>query len=266
MRLHIVHQTEYNYEAPVDAALEQLRVTPVSASTQIVSSWECTIDNGKVEVQYTDHNENLLTLVSLEPGAVSLTIRCEGYIDTIDTNGVLGDHTGFIPLWFFLRSTELTEPGKCIDSLIGELDTDLVGIQKLHALSNLIGEKVRYETGTTTTKTTAEEAFELGCGVCQDHTHIFLGGARKLGFPARYVSGYLAMDDCVDQGAGHAWAEAYIEHLGWVGFDVSNGISPDERYVRVSTGLDAFEAAPITGAISGGANENLAVSVQVQQQ
>ncbi len=266
MRLYIVHETQYNYDTPIEAALEQLRVTPMTCASQTVNSWDCTIENGKVEVEYLDHNENLLSLVSVEPGTQSLTIRCEGYLETIDTNGILGEHTGYIPLWFFLRATELTKAGPHVDAMIRELNPDLIGIQKLHALSSLILEKVRYETGHTTSKTTAEEAFDLGCGVCQDHTHLFLSGARKLGFPARYVSGYLAMGDHIDQEAGHAWAEAYVEHLGWVGFDVSNGISPDERYVRVSTGLDALEAAPITGAISGGANENLAVSVQVQQQ
>ena len=62
--------------------------------------------------------------------------------------------------------------------------------------------------------------------------------ARALEVPARYVSGYLMMDDRVDQEATHAWAEAFVEGLGWVGFDISNGISPDPRYVRVATGRD----------------------------
>jgi transglutaminase-like putative cysteine protease len=67
----------------------------------------------------------------------------------------------------------------------------------------------------------------------------------------RYVGGYLMMDDRIDQDAGHGWAEAHVEGLGWVGFDVSNGISPDERYVRVATGCDYREAAPVTGIAVG---------------
>jgi hypothetical protein len=77
--------------------------------------------------------------------------------------------------------------------------------------------------------------------------HIFVAAARSMGYPARYVSGYLMMNDRVHQDASHAWAEAHVDGVGWVGFDVSNGISPDARYVRVATGLDYREAAPVSG-------------------
>ena len=93
----------------------------------------------------------------------------------------------------------------------------------------------------------ADAAIEHGCGVCQDHAHIFVAAARSLGYPARYVSGYLLMDDANTEEASHAWAEAHVDGLGWVGFDISNGISPDTRYVRVATGLDYAQAAPVTG-------------------
>ena len=63
----------------------------------------------------------------------------------------------------------------------------------------------------------------------------------------------------------HAWAEAHVDGLGWVGFDVSNGISPDTRYVRVATGLDYREAAPISGMRYGEGAESMAVSLQIQQ-
>ena len=73
------------------------------------------------------------------------------------------------------------------------------------------------------------------------------------------------MSDRVDQDATHAWAEIHVEHIGWVGFDVSNGYSPDERYVRVATGLDYRDASPITGLRYGSGNEDMIVSLQVQQ-
>ena len=101
--------------------------------------------------------------------------------------------------------------------------------------------------------------------MCQDHSHVFLGTVRALGFPARYVSGYLMMNDRVDQDASHAWAEAHVEGLGWVGFDISNGISPDERYVRIARGLDYGDALPAKGVVIGARDETLVVSIQVQQ-
>ena len=139
-------------------------------------------------------------------------------------------------------------------------------IDLLHRLSAKVLAQVAYVTGETNVYTTAEEAAELGMGVCQDHAHIFIGAARALGVPARYVSGYLMMNDRIEQEAGHAWAEAHVEGLGWVGFDVSNGISPDERYVRVATGRDYREAAPVTGMSYGAGDSLLQVRLAVEQQ
>ena len=135
----------------------------------------------------------------------------------------------------------------------------------LHALSGKIAETVKYGTGQTYAATDAEAALVGGQGVCQDHAHILIAAARSAGVPARYVSGYLMMDDRVDQDATHAWTEAYVEGLGWVGFDISNGISPDQRYVRVATGRDYRDAAPVTGISFGTASQELEVEVAVEQ-
>ena len=94
---------------------------------------------------------------------------------------------------------------------------------------------------------------------------MFIAAARLLGFPARYVSGYLMMDGDVEQAASHAWAEAHVDRLGWVGFDVANEMSPDERYVRVATGRDYRDAMPVSGIRLGQADERLAVSITVEQ-
>jgi len=139
-------------------------------------------------------------------------------------------------------------------------------LDRLHALSAVIRETVAYEIGATHAGSTVEQALAAGRGVCQDHAHIFVACARELGVPARYVSGYLMLDDRTTQEAAHAWAEAHVEGLGWVGFDVSNGISPDARYVRVATGLDYAEAAPVRGTTYGGAGEALSVEIEVAQQ
>ena len=127
-------------------------------------------------------------------------------------------------------------------------------------------EAVNYEVGRTEADTTAENALRAGHGVCQDHAHIFIGIARHLGIPARYVSGYLVLDGRVEQEAGHGWAEAHVEGLGWVGFDISNAISPDDRYVRLASGRDYRDAAPITGISFGTGETTLAVDLAVEQQ
>jgi len=147
-------------------------------------------------------------------------------------------------------------------------DCDIAQVSTGHALSAAILDTVGYEGGNTHSGTTAEEAITGGTGVCQDHAHIFISAARMMGFPARYVSGYLKLDADLEtsQDAAHGWAEAHIDGIGWIGFDVSNQISPDERYVRVATGLDYTEAAPIHGMRYGDtAGESLSVDIEVHQ-
>jgi len=219
------------------------------------------------QVEFVDQYNNTTILIGLEEGASSLIIKADGTVVTTDKSGVVGQHGGWTPLWLYLRSTPLTKAGKSTRAIASSVKADDVDhVARLHALMHAIEADVRYETGQTGVLTTAEEAAAAGQGVCQDHTHIFVTCARLLGYPARYVSGYLMMNDRVQQDASHAWAEAYVEGLGWVGFDVSNAISPDERYVAVATGLDYNDAAPVSGLSFGGGGEGLEVSVQVQQQ
>ena len=114
--------------------------------------------------------------------------------------------------------------------------------------------------------TSAAQALSEGKGVCQDHAHIFIAAARTLGIPARYVTGYLLIDGQTTAQAHHAWAEAWVENLGWVGFDVANRTCPTEGYVRLACGLDAGYAAPIVGTRRGGETVTLEVAVTVEEQ
>ncbi|MAL80193.1 MAG: transglutaminase [Sneathiella sp.] len=267
MLLKISHLTKYRYEHPVRYVLQQLRLMPKTGVGQTVLRWDVTLEGGARELEFDDQFNNHVMLVSTNPEGTEISIRCEGEVETTDLHGIIGVNSGFAPLWFFLRETPLTKPGVRIGKLIRELGRDYASdVAMMHELSLLIAKSVPYRTGETHAETTAEEALATANGVCQDHAHIFISVVRQLGFPARYVSGYLMMDDRIHQEATHAWAEAYLPDIGWVGFDVSNGISPDERYVRVSTGLDYKDAAPISGLRVGHGGEFLDVSLQVQQQ
>lgn len=267
MELAISHSTTYRFDAPVTYGLQQLRLTPKSRQGQTVLDWRMDIEGGKLESEFADMHANTVSLISFDPHATEISVRCHGRVETEDTNGVVGKQKGFVPLWLFQRSTELTRAGpnvrRIAKGLKDEYDDDL---KLLHALSARILDEVAYVIGHTDAATSADTAIEHGRGVCQDHAHIFIAAARALNYPARYVSGYLMMNDRILQEASHAWAEAHIDGLGWVGFDVSNGISPDARYVRVATGLDYREAAPISGLRFGTATEELDVAIEVQQQ
>lgn len=268
MRLAIRHTTRYVFRDPVVHALQRLRLTPKETQGQKILEWDMLYENAIPELEYEDQHCNHCTLVAVEPGAREVTVSCIGKVATEDNAGVIGQHSGHLPLWSFLGQTKLTKPGPKMRALLRELDSPGEGekLDFLHALSAKIRDEVTYETGTTQVTTSAEEAVASGNGVCQDHAHVFIGAARSADIPARYVSGYLMMNDRIEQEATHAWAEAHIDGLGWVGFDISNGISPDPRYVRVATGRDYRDAAPVTGISFGTTEQVLTVDVAVEQQ
>jgi transglutaminase-like putative cysteine protease len=267
MRLKILHTTTYHFDHPVHYGLQQLRLIPKSRTGQTVLHWKMEIEGGTLQTEFTDHHQNRVSLISFDSQATSIVVHCEGEVETADMAGVTGRHAGFAPLWFFKGSTDLTRAGPKVRTLAkGLKEEEEEDIPRLHALSARVLAAVPYEIGVTQSDTTAEEAIDQGGGVCQDHAHIFIAAARAMGYPARYVSGYLMMSDRVHQDASHAWAEVYVEPLGWVGFDVSNGYSPDTRYVRVATGLDYRDAAPVSGLRYGRPGEAMSIDIQVQQQ
>ncbi len=267
MRLAIRHTTSYRFETPLLHAIQRLRLTPKSTQGQEIVAWDMQFENAAKQLEYEDQHRNTTTLIGLDPGAQEVTVTCCGVVDTHDHAGVIGQHAGHLPLWSFRGQTPLTRPGAGMRGLVRDLRKDgPTTLDTLHAVSARIRDTVAYQTGATTVTTSAEDAWTMAQGVCQDHAHIFIGIARALAVPARYVSGYLMMNDRIEQSATHAWAEAHVEHLGWVGFDISNGISPDQRYVRLATGRDYRDAAPITGVSIGGSASDLTVKVAVEQQ
>jgi len=91
---------------------------------------------------------------------------------------------------------------------------------------------------------------------------VLTSAARALGWPARYVTGYLLPGpDGVSDGATHAWTEIWLDGLGWVGFDASTGLCPTDAYVRLCAGLDAADAAPLRGHAEGITQERLEAEV-----
>lgn len=265
-RLLISHNTHYRFDRPVSYALQRLKLRPKDNAGQKVVDWTINIDGGRIQSESDDAHLNHVTLVSVDQGRTEIALHCTGTVATENSDGIIGRHRSLIPLWCFLRPTRLTTPGKALARMLGGFKIDPANqLGGLHMLSDIVRGHLPYKDGHTRSSTTSEQALGIGQGVCQDHAHIFLAAARHLGIPARYVSGYLLMDGIVDQSASHAWVEAHIEPLGWVGFDISNGISPDQRYIRVATGFDYQDAAPITGLSFGALDESMVVSLRVEQ-
>jgi transglutaminase-like putative cysteine protease len=265
MQLKISHTTRYSYDQPVDYALQKVRLRPQHSTIQDIVDWSIEVEGGKVETSYTDHYGNHVDLISITPGSQAVSITASGTVTTQDVAGVLGKVYGRAPLWHFQQPTLATTPGAGVTALATSLAGGRDTLTGLHALSAAILLATPYQVGVTNADTTVEEALHAGAGVCQDHAQIFVAACRTALIPARYVSGYLMINGQVDQDATHAWAEAHVDGLGWVGFDVSNGVAPDDKYVRIAVGRDARDAAPIEGLRMGAADEAMIVSLQVQQ-
>ena len=199
----------------------------------------------------------------------ALTIRVRGEVETVDTGGVLTGHREKVPSEAYLRATRATRADRALEALAAKALTGVApddGLARAHALCRAVSEAIAYTPGETDHATTAAEALALGHGVCQDHAHALIAVAHNAGLPARYVTGYLfASEEEGAHEASHAWAEILVPDLGWVGFDPSNNACPDERYIRLGSGADASEAAPIRGIAQGAGAEHLEVRVAVDQ-
>ena len=175
-----------------------------------------------------------------------------------------------LPAPFWLRNTGLARHDASFDPVIEGLadraadPTQRVAV--LHDLMERISARVAYKTGVSTVDTTAVEALTRGAGVAQDEAHIFIACCRRLGVPARYVSGYLRNDDPeLHVGrTSHSWAEAWVPGLEWVGFDPANGISPRGDSLRVAVGLDYRDAAPVSGRRVGFGDAKMTVDCAVR--
>ena len=267
MRLRISHSTTYKYEPPASRAIQILRMTPGSHDGQYVADWQIDVSTDSRLEMHQDAFGNITHVLTHGPLA-DLTINVEGLIETHDTGGVLKGADERFPPSLFLRSTPLTDLNadmtKFAHDLRAETEGDVLGF--LHALLLQLSDHMTFDTDPTNSGTSAAEAFKLRRGVCQDYAHIFIACARSAGVPARYVSGHLLRSDgMVAQDAGHAWAEAYVDKLGWVGFDATNAVCTTEGHVRVAIGLDYLSAAPVRGTRYGGGKEILSVAVKVDQ-
>jgi len=268
MLIRIEHTTSYKYTEPLRATTQYLRMTPLSGRTQAVENWTL-ICPGAVTTAWQDQYGNACHTLTVTKPVERLDIRVSGLVRTRDTSGVVGVASPELPVMLYLRETPATVASGPIRDLAaacrGAAGRDRIEV--LHDIMIRIAEAVDYMPGETDVHTTGAEALEQGSGVCQDLSHIFCAAARALDIPARYVSGYMTEGaDHEGHAASHAWAEAFVDSLGWVGFDPTNRACPDEAYVRTAIGLDYSEASPVRGIRAGGGDEVMSVSVSFANQ
>lgn len=268
MHLHVAHSTVYRYNPPASGAIQVLRLTPRNHEGQHVVRWRIDVSADARLAAHEDAFGNITHVFSAVGPIDELRVDVDGEVVTQNTDGAVRGTVERFPPTLFLRETALTQADPAIRDLAQEIRAASAGniLTELHALLRRVHDGMVYDTGMTDTLPTAAEAFALKRGVCRDLTHVFLGAAHTLAIPARYVTGYLRLvGDSSEQEAGHAWAEAFVPDLGWVGFDLANGVCPTDAHVRVAIGLDSLGATPVRGTRYGAGTERLEVAITVDQ-
>lgn len=262
MRLAIDHRTTYRFSAPQDRLVQMLRLTPEDTNDQTVAGWQLHVDCDARLRPGRDGFGNKVTMLYVEGPIERIEIAVSGQVLTNNADGVVhGTHEPLPPL-LFLRSTPLTTGDAALwgfaDDVAGRGDA----LDRLHRLNMAVHRRFAAEASRPVHGRTAAEAFALPTATGRDLAQMFVAGARHLGIPARYVSGYRP-DGAATRSTPHGWAEAHVAGLGWVTFDPCTGLSTDESYARVAVALDSAGAAPVAGSRLGEGEERMDVDLHV---
>jgi len=260
---YIEYFIENKYEVPVRKANFQLLVTPESNQHQKVTdiNYYCSEDQEVSLSRNIFGFENINFYISkpfsefwfklsakvqkpeINPFYISPLFPSDEYqlIHSLDFQ--IDNH-------LFLRETELTKMPSGIDCTFPEFTGETQVFDYLLKLKSHLFHLLEYSPESTDVNTPIEEVLRIRKGVCQDYAHVFLSVCRQNKIPARYVSGYL------NQGAGftgtsqlHAWAEALIPELGWIGFDATNNLVVNQHYIKIAHGSDYRDCSPIIGVL-----------------
>jgi transglutaminase-like putative cysteine protease len=274
MRLRIAHSSIYRYDPPAAGVIQVLRLTPRNHEGQHIGHWRIDVTPDARLAAHEDAFGNISHVFTADGPLEELRVEVDGEVETQNANGVVRGTVERFPPSLFLRDTTLTQADNAIRDF-AQKTRDAGGgvvLAELHGLLDRLFEDIAGDSASggaaasSAPAKNAAEAFARKHGAAADLAHIFIGAARSLGIPARYVRGYFRHPDkSADADTSHAWAEAYVPDLGWVGFDPSDGRCPTDSHVRVAIGLDSLGAAAVRGTRLGVGAETLAVAIKVDQ-
>ncbi len=273
MRIHIRHEIAHGFQPPVRFLNATLRLTPRSHESQHVARWRVEIDGDSRIRAFDDGFGNCMHTLSMSDRTENLRILAEGVVDTFDAAGIVRATVERFPPEMFLRETALTAPDKRLREIAAAIEAG-DRIERLHALLLELGDVDKKsepaspqseaaggqaqkqnaadkaaQASAKDAEATDGDARESVSDAAKRRAHDFIVCARLIGAPARFVSGYHLHPEA-DTGGAHCWAEAYVEGVGWIGFDPTNVICPHESHVRMAVGLDALDAACVRVAPS----------------
>jgi transglutaminase-like putative cysteine protease len=273
-RLRIKHVTGFTYAGTAHASYNEARMTPmtVAGQTTLFSQVECS--PAAPAWRYRDYWGTQVSVFDLQRPHQQLRVTATSLVETASAPPSSGDAG-----WDLLRDqstvdmhcevlapTPLTTVSSDVVGVARGLIGDASPSEAARTVADWVRETVAYVPGSTGVRTSAQEAYSLGKGVCQDIAHLTVALLRGLGIPARYVSGYLypkadgTIGDTV-AGQSHAWVEWWCGE--WAGFDPTNGVPPSARHVIVARGRDYDDVPPLKGVYHGAPSTGLGVTVEI---
>jgi transglutaminase-like putative cysteine protease len=280
----IRHFNRYRYSKPVSQSTLEVRMHPRSEHTQRCFTFELTVNPKARLFSYMDHLGNTIYHFDMPQPHTELTIVADALVD-VEAPADLPDKLGpeaWVDLddmvarddyWDMLMPSQFARSCPELETLATKLGVEARNgrdpLTLIRDLNKNLYDEFEYAKESTSVDSPIEDALRSRRGVCQDFAHIMIAMLRSLRIPSRYVSGYLFRDaehkDRSVEGATHAWVEALLPGLGWVGFDPTNNLIAGIRHIRTAIGRDYADVPPTKGTLlgSGSAASDLKVRVRV---
>jgi len=266
VKLEIVHSTRYRYSAPIAETVMEVRLRPMDGNGQRCLDFHLEVSHGVLARGYRDGYGNDVHYFNLVRPHSGLSVVSRS---TVETGLGPDPEAGEELVQDFLR---FRSPVKDTDGVrelarrhpITDPDSADAVERALDELTMTISREFTYDQTVTNVYSAVDDVLALKAGVCQDFAHLFIAAARAMGVPARYVSGYIHLPKWGQSAlaASHAWAEAWVDGRGWIGFDATHPVRTMPHHVRLAVGRDYTDAAPTRGVYVGSANSTMTISVK----
>lgn len=273
----IQHITKYKYDRPVRESANQIKIFSFNKPGQEILSHEIVISEEPSVNKFNDYWGNTVGFFTVPQAHEELIIDSrliaktspiclEEQLSTPKDRDLLKEETFSSILLPDLARMEKIRSQEKIQLILDHISIDNCSpLEAAMRYSRFIFEQFKYVKGITNVETTIDEILEFRSGVCQDFAHVLLQLLRTVGIPSRYVSGYICpnKNGMRGEGATHAWVDAYIPNMGWIGIDPTNNCFAHEHHIQLAVGRDFSDCTPVKGTFKGPANHELMVYVSV---
>ena len=292
MKFIVRHVTKYIYEQPVSSCHNIAYVVPRNTANQQLDTITIAISpTASVSHTRTDYFGNQLYQFSIEQDHAELEVEVTSHIRVdempINRNLDFGNTCAYSKQRLHQSADPecLTAREFLLDSPMVQQHPDLAEyaaplfvddrpfLSAVMELTEKIYTEFTYDPGFSDVATPLSDVLKHKRGVCQDFAHFAIGCLRSLGYPARYVSGYLetlpppGQEKLVGADATHAWFAVFSPGEGWFEFDPTNNkMVACDQHITTAWGRDYSDVTPLKGIIFGGGQQHtLSVSVDVQR-